>query len=1056
MRSATRALACLQQLLLLLLLLLLAPALAAAAPAAPRAAPGDDPARQRTPPPPPPPPPRLALVARDGRELGAALAALAQPGPPVVLELRGNVSMEGVPGPRPAVIARDVLLRGAGPPQGTELNLLNLVNRWRLAPGARLSLRNVTLSNLALRPLSAEPPPPANMSVFTYPLWFFQIDRRARADGTQLSVENCNLIVPYDEFVVLHHALVTGDAVQHGVPHITDMYSYYEHLIAENMEYMKCRCDDAFSHRGAVELSAAAGVGVVMSNVALSYKRNVFDVLQPRSMDAAAGRTAAGAPPPGGAALRPPLQPWAAAVAALGAALGAAAAGVVALAAWRRARRRRRGRRVRFADSLGGGSEKDILQLAAASASLPRPPSPGSGSAGGGGASGGGSAGLDRPPSPRTQSAPAADGGWRRRTMALVPASGTEDAPPPPAERAKSAPSYPTARTDSGSGRDGVGGVASGTAVQQLHAAVAELNREIDDKSLIIHEVLGQGAYGTVYRGTWRNLPVAVKTVVFQDRAAGGEKAQTRAITEAAITASVSHPNVVATLSYDLQPLAAHGGGGLSVFGAPGSEQVSDWKLFLVQEFCNGGSLRQAVDGRLVLWDEAAGGPNMREILSAALDIATGMEHIHSKQIVHGDLTPNNVLLHVVRTPALPLPPGLAALGTAAGPQAGAAGGAAHHVAAELAAEQAEAGWVRGGGGGGGGGGAAPAAGAAARGPRVSSPGPPGGAREPLLRSAKIADFGLSVRMPEGASHISNLRQGTPFYVAPEVLHRGSVTKAADVYSFGVLLWEMYQGKPPYRRSRQGGFALRRGFPFFEAPAPRRFAQLAAACMAESPRGRPGFGRVKEELLELLRTQLLEEQAVRVARPGPPAAAAAPPAAAAGGAGLLGAAQEGAAGAWPDGSGAPAWLPGGAAAAAAGGPQLSPTTPSLAPGGAARAAPSDGSAFASPSDGPASPPQPPQPPPPPQQQQQQQHQQDGRAGPPLPAAGAPRGAPASAAPASAPAPAPARPLGGAAAGSLATTASDTAPYGFGAGSTGSSGDMIDPEGPDSSDADDDR
>lgn len=34
------------------------------------------------------------------------------------------------------------------------------------------------------------------------------------------------------------------------------------------------------------------------------------------------------------------------------------------------------------------------------------------------------------------------------------------------------------------------------TALDQLHAAVAELNREIDDKSLIIHEVLGQGAYG--------------------------------------------------------------------------------------------------------------------------------------------------------------------------------------------------------------------------------------------------------------------------------------------------------------------------------------------------------------------------------------------------------------------------------------------------------------------------------------------------------------------------------------------------------------------------------
>lgn len=58
-----------------------------------------------------------------------------------------------------------------------------------------------------------------------------------------------------------------------------------------------------------------------------------------------------------------------------------------------------------------------------------------------------------------------------------------------------------------------------------------------------------------------------------QDRTLGGGKAQRRAITEAAITSSVSHPNVVATLSYDLQPLQ-HGGAGAM---HPGLAQVADW-----------------------------------------------------------------------------------------------------------------------------------------------------------------------------------------------------------------------------------------------------------------------------------------------------------------------------------------------------------------------------------------------------------------------------------------------------------------------------------------------
>jgi hypothetical protein len=102
-----------------------------------------------------------------------------------------------------------------------------------------------------------------------------------------------------------------------------------------------------------------------------------------------------------------------------------------------------------------------------------------------------------------------------------------------------------------------------------------------------------------VYRGTWRNLPVAVKTVVFQDRSSGVDKGQRRAITEAAITSSVSHPNVVATLSYDLQPLRADGSGPLRRLSVtrtppPGSagsmgEEPSEW--------CGGGGGRRAMLG---------------------------------------------------------------------------------------------------------------------------------------------------------------------------------------------------------------------------------------------------------------------------------------------------------------------------------------------------------------------------------------------------------------------------------------------------------------------------
>lgn len=47
-----------------------------------------------------------------------------------------------------------------------------------------------------------------------------------------------------------------------------------------------------------------------------------------------------------------------------------------------------------------------------------------------------------------------------------------------------------------------------------------------------------------------------------------------------------------------------------------------------------------------------------------------------------------------------------------------------------------------------------------------------------LLRCA--ADFGLSIKMAEHQTHVSNRHQGTYGYVAPEVSTLGKVTKLAD------------------------------------------------------------------------------------------------------------------------------------------------------------------------------------------------------------------------------------------------------------------------------------
>ena len=63
---------------------------------------------------------------------------------------------------------------------------------------------------------------------------------------------------------------------------------------------------------------------------------------------------------------------------------------------------------------------------------------------------------------------------------------------------------------------------------------------------------------------------------------------------------------------------------------------------------------------------------------------------------------------------------------------------------------------------------------------------------------AKIADVGLAQMVQ--TTHISNLNgMGTFAYAAPELLTGGKCNEVADIFSFGVLLWELVTGENPRR-----------------------------------------------------------------------------------------------------------------------------------------------------------------------------------------------------------------------------------------------------------------
>jgi hypothetical protein len=66
---------------------------------------------------------------------------------------------------------------------------------------------------------------------------------------------------------------------------------------------------------------------------------------------------------------------------------------------------------------------------------------------------------------------------------------------------------------------------------------------------------------------------------------------------------------------------------------------------------------------------------------------------------------------------------------------------------------------------------------------------------------AKLADFGLSRQLEQGATHLSNYAKGTPFYVAPEVVRDKTMSMASDIWSFGIIMWWVagYRG-PAFER----------------------------------------------------------------------------------------------------------------------------------------------------------------------------------------------------------------------------------------------------------------
>ncbi|KAK9825995.1 hypothetical protein WJX74_003878 [Apatococcus lobatus] len=318
-----------------------------------------------------------------------------------------------------------------------------------------------------------------------------------------------------------------------------------------------------------------------------------------------------------------------------------------------------------------------------------------------------------------------------------------------------------------------------------------------------IGSLLGRGAYGYVYLGKWLSANVAIKI--------DGQSPSTDL--EAILSLDIAHPHIVQTYHYCSRPLhqqagcqavaapftrgqargvqgsthlgqdmMAHPGGRRNVQATRGSgshreqddatdkdESRDNRETWMVLEYCDKGSLQGAMDHG---WLHQKGGrPNMQHILRCAIEIGGALRYLHSRSILHGDLTGSNVLL--------------------------------------CSCARDSRGWI-----------------------------------------CKVSDFGLS-RVLDGDSCYTKT-YGTVTHMPPELMLNGCLSKAADVYSFGVLLWELYTGQRPWAGLRHAKIVVtvtlegkQLDFPF---GTPQRFKALAESCMARSHAQRPTFDKILKDL----------------------------------------------------------------------------------------------------------------------------------------------------------------------------------------------------------------
>ncbi|OAY83907.1 Serine/threonine-protein kinase HT1, partial [Ananas comosus] len=259
-----------------------------------------------------------------------------------------------------------------------------------------------------------------------------------------------------------------------------------------------------------------------------------------------------------------------------------------------------------------------------------------------------------------------------------------------------------------------------------------------DMSQLLIGTKFASGRHSRIYHGIYKEKEVAIKMISQpEEDPTLAVLLEQQFISEVSLLFRLRHPNIIAFVAACKKP---------PVF-------------CIITEYMSGGSLRK------YLHKQEPHSLPLKLVLKLALDIACGMNYLHSRGILHRDLKSENILL-----------------------------------GEDLA--------------------------------------------------VKVADFGISClesQCGSGKGFTSTYR-----WMAPEMIKEKSHTRKVDVYSFGIVLWELLTALIPFSEMtpEQAAFAVsqKNARPPLPATCPPALSHLISQCWATNPEKRPQF----EDIVEIL------------------------------------------------------------------------------------------------------------------------------------------------------------------------------------------------------------